>query len=190
MKAKGMEKTPAKIMFEFDPDKAKQAVLWMLYRNNGSMNKLKLVKLMFFADREHLAKYGRPIIGGKYYNMKLGPVSSDLLDMLNKVQANAEKSPFEFRHFYEIVSKESPDGDYLSESDKIILDQIYESYKYTNEFTLSKITHRLKAFTKNAPSKDGRKFLPYEDIFEDLDEQSRKMLEMIIDEQKAWGDFK
>jgi uncharacterized phage-associated protein len=187
-----MKKTPVKITFEFDHEKAKQAVLWLLHRNNGSMNKLKLIKLMYFADREHLAKYGRPIVGGKYYTMKLGPVSSELLDLVNQTGADldAESAPFVNRGRFELVARETPDEECLSESDRAVLDDIYQQYKYYNEFRLSDESHKLKAYTKNKPPRDGRAELPYEDFFEDLDEQSRKTLEMIIDEQKAWTDFK
>ena len=37
---------------------------------------MKAIKLIYLADRLHLRKYGRPIIGDMYWAMKLGPVGS------------------------------------------------------------------------------------------------------------------
>ena len=66
------------IKFPFKPDRASQSILGLLHRHGGSMDKLKLIKIIFLADREHLVKYGRPIVGGNYVAMDLGLVSSSL----------------------------------------------------------------------------------------------------------------
>lgn len=42
-----------------------------------------IVKSIFFADRAHLNKWGRPITYDNYYAMKDGPVPSLTLDLLN-----------------------------------------------------------------------------------------------------------
>src|SRR5262249_34072379 len=41
------------------------------------MNKMKALKLLFFADRYHLRKYGRPVSECEYFAMKNGPVASE-----------------------------------------------------------------------------------------------------------------
>src|SRR5207244_13054003 len=40
------------------------------------LNKMKALKLLFFADRYHLRKYGRPVTDCAYFAMKNGPVAS------------------------------------------------------------------------------------------------------------------
>lgn len=184
-----MHNSSKKIVFPFSREKAIQAILWILHRNNSSMDKLQLVKLIYYADREHLAKYGRPIVGGHYYTMDHGPVSSELLDLINDSQANPDSCKFGFRGSFDLIAKDRPDDEYLSESDLSVLDEIYQKLGHIDKWKLRDMTHGLKAYQKNKPSEGGRRDLPYEDFFEDLDEQSRKTLEMIIDEQKAWADF-
>jgi hypothetical protein len=44
---------------------------------------MKLIKLLYAADRESLLRFGKPSIGGHYYAMKLGPVVSEILDLLD-----------------------------------------------------------------------------------------------------------
>lgn len=174
------------IKFVYDPQKAVQAVLWLLHKNNGSMDKLQLVKLFFLADRAHLAKYGRPIIGGTYYTMSNGPVCSELLDAIKKsLDGSITLEPN-----HKLTAKEIPSTDWLSESDLEVLEEIYKDYGHTDPFRLSDITHNLKVYKKHWPPKNGkRELIPYEDFFEDLDDNARKMLGIIYDEQDAWADF-
>ncbi len=174
------------IKFQYDYEKAKQAVLWLLHKNSGSMDKLQLVKLFFFADREHLAKYGRPIIGGNYYTMKYGPVCSELKDAIDNGMGNSLVLDATHR----LVANEKPTTDWLSESDLEVLEDIYKNYGYTDQFRLSDITHNLEVYKKHWPPKNGkRELIPYEDFFADLDNNAKKMLEIIYDEQDAWADF-
>src|SRR2546430_15478316 len=42
-----------------------------------SLNKMKALKLLFFADRYHLRKYGPPVSDCAYFAMKHGPVASE-----------------------------------------------------------------------------------------------------------------
>jgi uncharacterized phage-associated protein len=176
------------IKFPFEKDKAIQAVLWLLHRNNGAMDKLTLVKLVFFADREHLVKYGRPIIGGTYYTMEHGPVSSELLDLINSIETNDRRIPLK-PCGHNIKAADSPNANLLSESDVTILDGIYQIYGHLDGFRLRDLTHELKAYKKNIPPKGSRCELPYEDFFEDYPPQKRGMLNVILDEREAWADF-
>ena len=47
----------------------------------GSIHKLKALKLVYFADRYHLRRYGRPVIGDEYLAMQYGPVPSNTKDI-------------------------------------------------------------------------------------------------------------
>ena len=41
------------------------------------LNKMKALKLLFFADRYHLRKYGRSVSDCVYFAMKHGPAASE-----------------------------------------------------------------------------------------------------------------
>ena len=45
------------VEFRYDQERAWNAVLWFLHQHGGALDFLKLIKLAFFADRLHLAKY-------------------------------------------------------------------------------------------------------------------------------------
>jgi len=47
------------------------------------MNYLKLMKLLYLADRESMRRNGRPISGDRYVSMDHGPVLSQTLNLIN-----------------------------------------------------------------------------------------------------------
>src|SRR5450755_3821683 len=57
--------------------KVAQALNYFARQDGGSINKLKALKLLFFADRYHLRKFGRPVSECAYFAMQHGPVASE-----------------------------------------------------------------------------------------------------------------
>lgn len=171
------------LRFEYDAAKAHQAILWFLHTNAGTMDLLKLVKLVFLADREHLIRYGRPIVGGVYYAMKLGPVSSETLDDLN---GRSRKRSFR-RVGNNVEAEREVDADFLSETDREVLEYIHKTYGHLTPLELVDTTHEFRAYRKNFTPPGERFPLPYEDIFEDLDKEAKKMLDLIRESQEAFS---
>ena len=183
-----MKHSEHKMKFAYNRKKAIQVLLWFLNKHGGQLNRLKLVKLIFFADREHLAKYGRPIVGGVYYTLKHGPVCSELLTDIQNSDSDATL-PFQNQNdSYDVSSTgDHINEDFLSESDIEILEAIEQKYGHYDRFKLRDLTHELKAYKQNDPEAKGVGRLPlsYEDFFLDLDDTS--ILELIYDNQEAWA---
>lgn len=66
--------------FHFAYKKAAQTLNYFAIKNGGEIDKLHALKLVFFADRYHLRKYGRPITNDQYWAMRFGPVASGVKD--------------------------------------------------------------------------------------------------------------
>jgi len=144
------------------------------------MDKLKLIKMAFFADREHLVRYGRPIVGGDYVTMDLGLVSSQLKDY---VEGQISSSlPFVLQGNCNLVATQATNENQLSESELEILDKVYDRYKNIDSVKLGLMTHEYKAWKNNVPPKGSCKPVPYEDFFEEKD--NKAMLDLILDEQE------
>ena len=175
-----------RISFAYDQQKANQALLWLLHRHGGTMDKLKLVKLVFYADREHLRQYGRPIIGGQYVAMRHGPISSELYDQL-KVAAEKGRLPFTVQDRTQVIADGQLDEGDLSESDMQVLRWVYDEYGFCDPYRLRNMTHELEAWKRNYPdpTENTSRPLPYEDFFLDIGDDG--MLETIIDHQEALG---
>jgi uncharacterized phage-associated protein len=111
----------ARLSFDFESGKFIAASHYLATRC-PDMTKTKLFKLLYFADKDHLCTYGRPIVGGHYVAMKDGPVLSQGYD-----QVKSDRSPFHKAfsvHGYNITPRyPEVDSDVLSESDIEVLDK-------------------------------------------------------------------
>lgn len=136
------------IRFRFNPEKAVQVVLWVLNNKDG-INKHKLAKILFFADRYHFNNYGRPVVGGRHSAMKYGPVHSEIYDMLKSPYCvysdvlELERLPFYTKTKYVHADEGSlTDFDLISESDNEALTRSYEICKDLSFSELVEISHK------------------------------------------------
>ena len=79
----------------FNEKKATQAAARFLRHSNGRMNYMKLIKLLYIADRDALTRWGRPITTDSYFSLKHGPVLSQVLDLITE-----EPNPLACRTFW------------------------------------------------------------------------------------------
>jgi uncharacterized phage-associated protein len=169
------------IEFAYDQERARHATLWLL-KQHGALDHIKLLKLVLLADLEHLARYGRPIVGGEYFAMEHGPVASILYDelKLRSVLGTAAVNDFTLR------GVEEPNEDYLAETDLEVLREINERFGAWDRYRLSDYTHTLEAWKKNYKGEAGGKKaypIPYEDLLEErLDGE---MLSLVRDAQRG-----
>ena len=73
---------------QFDREKTLNALLYVANRVQRK-DFHKILKIIYFADRQHLADWGRPITGDTYIAMEAGPVPSRLYDMLKIVRGDS-----------------------------------------------------------------------------------------------------
>ena len=144
-----------KMLLEFDYKKATQAINYLIKKEGGTIDKLKLIKLVYFADRYHLRRYGRPMVNDAYLAMPLGPVGSSVKDI-------AEFSNFldESERNYAgaflatgatpntVVSINEVDKDVFSESEIEALDFSYKKFGKLSASKLVDITHRYPEWDK------------------------------------------
>ncbi len=79
---------------QFDKIKTLNALLYVANRVQRK-DFHKIFKIIYFADRQHLADWGRPITGDTYIAMEAGPVPSRLYDMLKIVRGDSYMSDSE-----------------------------------------------------------------------------------------------
>jgi len=174
------------LQFKYNQPKAIQVVGWFLHKHGGCINKLKLVKLVAFSDREHLFRNGRPIVGGPYSALPFGPVSLEFLEALD-ADPGVFLSRIEGHHL--VSTNESLNEDILSQSDLEILEDVNKQLGHKDQFALSDSTHEWESWKKNYQEQgQGKKFpLSYEDFF--LDAESDEMLDIIKEDQAAKNSF-
>ena len=106
------------------------------------LSDIKAYKLLWLSDRLHLGRYARTITGDDYYAMERGPVPSNLKKMVNHKPHSKV-----FDSYFEVEDKSlrliaSPDKyDFLSETDKNVLDEVIAAYGSYNEDALIAVSH-------------------------------------------------
>lgn len=143
---------------------------------NHRMNKLKLVKLVWAADRYHLRKYGRTVTDTEYFALPHGPVSSLTLDVIDndEVALYPEDISYIGNHISswesdknDIVLYNPTEDDYLSESDKEALKFAWDSFGDKDRFELADdISHQYPEWSK------------FREHFDVKNERSRKPIDL------------
>lgn len=73
-------------MFRFEPEKALESLVYVASRVPGH-DMYKTLKVLYVADKLHLAKYGRLIYGEHHYALPYGPVPQHAYDAVKSLQA-------------------------------------------------------------------------------------------------------
>lgn len=134
--------------FKLNIAKAKAALLYISSQITNP-DFLKVFKILYFAEREHLAKYGRLIVGDTYVAMKNGPVPSFIYDTLKYLRGEGMYVPayepfvaaFSVDKDYFVLAKEQTDFDELSKSDIESLNKSIAENKDLDFDTLSQKSH-------------------------------------------------
>ncbi len=154
-----------------------QAIYYLLSQL-GSTDKMKLIKLLYLADKYHLIHYGRTLTEDTYYAMNYGPVGSltrDIMEFNDKVLKPGELQQisvlFEPKDTNEIQIKESaiaPGRNNLSDSDLEALSFVLDHYGNMEIFELVKLTHEYPEWQKHEKDlqqgNNKRKEIPTEEL--------------------------
>jgi uncharacterized phage-associated protein len=137
------------LRFPFDEKKALEALV-MVTRAWPGITAYFAAKVFFIADKQHLNKYGRPVVGDRYIAMDHGPVPSAIYDWF-KGNLNLMGDPesllaavtFEPEgNYVRATARRDPDMKYLAESDIEALEAAIQFCKGRTLASLSAITHR------------------------------------------------
>jgi uncharacterized phage-associated protein len=141
------------------------------------MNKMKALKLLFFADRYHLRKYGRPLSDCAYFAMKNGPVASEAKrvaeERLPEAERNYARRYVRRKDNLRYSAAGDLDDKVLSQSDFEALDFAWKNFGHYSEFDLVDITHHYPEWKRPAAKlrRDGlkRTEMAYADFFAEPD---------------------
>lgn len=136
------EATADRIRFSFDERKAAAAAAYLLSLEGKRMSYMRLLKLLYLAERQSLATLRRPMIGDTPYSMDQGPVLSRVYDL---IKANKRVGPWgefiERDNGYEVRLKAVPDFEPLSDAEIALLRQASELYRAHDQWALSDMTY-------------------------------------------------
>ena len=191
----------AEIKYQFSSEKFIQALAYLAAAGLPQLSKLKVAKLLYFCDKYHLLKYGRPVMGDVYFCLENGPVPSSSLDcMSNAIAAICIKGHTDsfldtFAQYIEVnqkpkypefVSKAVPEMDLFSGSEIEALDRTIEEFGMLSPWMLRRLSHDDPTWIiPDAGRQDGgRAKIPYELFFEGQPEGVKEALKLIEEEQE------
>jgi len=132
----------------FNVRKAAQVAAFFARAEGGRINVLKLVKLIYLADRKHLGAYDWPILNDKYVSMDHGPVNSIAFHYINGCQLERDSwEPFVTdRDQYEIgMAREEMTDDELDELSKAelkTLNEVWAEFGGMTKYQIRDWTHK------------------------------------------------
>lgn len=143
--------------------KATQALNFFARQGTGQINKLKALKLVYFADRCHLRRYGRPITNDRYLAMNYGPVASSCKDLAEMSEfLGEEERDYAERYLapagHDYRSKQEVDESEFSQTDLEALEFAWREYGAGDGFRLADETHQFPEWKKH----EARLSSPYE----------------------------
>ena len=151
-------------MNQYSIEKVANAIIFFVEKNIEHFGKTKLMKLMYFADKEHLEKFGRVMFYDNYRKLPRGPVATFTYNIISSTDAN-DGDDFKsyvdnFSSFIEIQKKDtnqknsatrfnpknSFDNTFFSKSEIEILENVAKKYKTYTKEQISEESHSLKEY--------------------------------------------
>lgn len=180
----------------FDERRAAEAAAFLLFMANGQLPVIKLVKLMYLAERLSLQRYGEPLTGDRLVSMPHGPVLSMTYDHINGALHSVEggwdtwiadradqmvalRDPSKIR---------SPEDDLLglSDSDLEVLREVWTGFGHWDRWALVRYTHSDACPEWEDPEGSSNP-ITYERLFSELGYESSQVSSLIerLAEQRA-----
>lgn len=110
------------------------------------MNYMKLIKLLYLADRGAFLRWGRPLSGDRYFSMRLGPVLSKVHDLITEVPDPEAEQTFWSKCIsapsdYDVTLVGEAGDDELSRAEEKLIDEVYAAYAHYEPFALVRLLH-------------------------------------------------
>ena len=136
---------------QFSEKKAAQVAAFFLHQAGGRLEILKLMKLMYLAERASYQKFGEPMIGDKLVSMDNGPALSITLNHMNRFAPSGpdgwEAWVSDRNDYVLALNKEirDPREDLLqlSDAELEVLESTWKEYGSYGSFQLAELTHEI-----------------------------------------------
>lgn len=127
--------------------KIKAVLLYIMQSFPAGVDYIKLFKILYFAQQDHLVKYGKVLVDESFRAVKHGPVPTYTYKALQIAEGKLLEGDFsDFLSGIEVRDKKvytslEPDMDYISGANKRCLDAAIEKCKDADPYDLSALSH-------------------------------------------------
>jgi len=151
--------------FLLDLARTIQAVAFLLRREpHRCMNYMRLLKVLYLAERKILADSGKPLTGSPVVAMKRGPVLEDVYSLIRSQHVATAEWAKHFRTVsYRLEMHDDPGSSQLSRFVTRTLEEVAAKFDNCDEFDMVDFTHTLPEWQSNDPGESSRR-ISLEDI--------------------------
>lgn len=143
--------------FPFDSTKAIQAVAFLLKtRPSQTDNYMRLLKILYIADRESLQETGAPITGDNFVSMEHGTMLSKLLNLVKQDKPHVlNKHDQDYENWDKCIVRHEdndirlvndPGVKFLCDYEVRKLNEVAKRYEACTQWDMKKITHGLPEY--------------------------------------------
>ncbi|MCL2824464.1 MAG: Panacea domain-containing protein [Polyangiaceae bacterium] len=118
-------------MPRFDANKATDAVALLVKLAGGQLNRVAVLRLLYFAERDAIATYGSVITRVTFFAMRHGPVASEVLDLIKGKITSNRWSEYLMTVGDNLVLKQEPSDDYLCEAHEELIRKHWDTHKHS-----------------------------------------------------------
>jgi len=133
----------------FTARRVAQMAAFFARKQGGTINVLKLTKLLYLSDRESMSQCGLPISFDDMVSMPEGPVLSRSLNLINGSYDEVDCAIWEEwiadRENHDVSVKRDfsrQDLDQLSDADLAVLEKVWHEFGRMDKYTLRNWTHK------------------------------------------------
>ena len=166
----------------FRSRKAAQLCAYLAVENGGMIERLKLIKLLYFAERKFISENHHPMLFDEYYSLEHGPICSSALDGINGMIHGEIWDDYIARNGNIVVAmrKFSRDElDQVSDAELAVVDYIWQELGHMTPSQLRNYSH------ENCPEyteTKGRIPISYKQILKAVGEENADVVASDIEE--------
>lgn len=171
---------------KFDVDRCIEAAgVLFSTTETKTMGRMRLLKLLYLANRQSLEQTGDPIVDDDAFAMKDGPVLSHTYDLIKGTEWD-EKAQAIWNEHFKVVDRiliqmlSDPGTGHLSDYDVETLVGIASEYKDWEDYDLSELTHTFDEYKRHWDGTHPSERIPEGDLLRGIGytpEQSAALLE-------------
>lgn len=137
----------------------------VLYFINNAQFKVRLNKLLFYADFNHFKNFGTAISGAKYAALQMGPVPDNYAPIFGLVERNGYVLTDLIDDYEGFVQKEKFNKDLFTKNELETMQNVLDVFKYKKTNEIVDLSHEEKAWIENEKEK---RLISYQDYAFDL----------------------
>ena len=180
------------MFFWFDASKAAQAAGVLLDFDDGKMEYIRLLKLLYIADRESVKECGRPISYSQSVAMPYGPLSHEIYELICGERDNDQHlwSDFIRTHGNYATMTADPGRGKLSKFEIEKLREVSRRFEHVPSFEIVDKTHEFPEWQNFQPTKpNSSRRIPFTAILDALEIPPDEKQAIIADmQEKAKAD--